>query len=49
MIATVRVMVKQLMELRGGYERNNNQEVSDEQAGECVLPSFGVPKPRHLQ
>ena len=34
MIATVRVMVKQLMELRGGYERNNNQEVSDEQAGE---------------
>jgi hypothetical protein len=47
-IALICVVMKQLMELRGGREHNDNQQVSGEQAGECVLPRFGVSKPLHL-
>jgi hypothetical protein len=48
MIAVVCAAVKQFMELRRGRERNDNQQVSREQAGECVLPRFGVSKPLHF-
>jgi hypothetical protein len=48
MIAVVCAVVKQLMELRRGREGNDNQQVSGEQAGECVLPCFGVSKPLHF-
>jgi hypothetical protein len=48
MIAVVCAVVKQLMELRRGREGNDNQQVGHEQAGECVLPRFGVSKPLHF-
>jgi hypothetical protein len=48
MIAVVCAVVKQLMELRRGREGNDNQQVSGEQAGEYVLPCFGVSKPLHF-
>jgi hypothetical protein len=48
MIPVLCAAVKQLMELRRGCEGNDNQQVSGEQAGECVLPRFGVSKPLHF-
>jgi len=48
MIAVVCAVVKQMMELRRGREGNDNQQVSREQAGECVLPRFCVSKPLHF-
>jgi hypothetical protein len=48
MISVVCAVVKQLMELRRGREGNDNQQVSREQAGECVLPRSCVSKPLHF-
>jgi hypothetical protein len=41
-------MVKQLMQLRGGCERDDNQQISDEQTNERPLPAFGVAKSLHF-
>jgi hypothetical protein len=32
-----------LMKLRGGGERGDDQELTDEQANECLLATFHVP------
>jgi len=46
-IALICVAMKQLMELRGGCERDDNQEMSGEQANQPALPPSGVAKSPH--
>jgi hypothetical protein len=45
--AVVGVMMKQLMKVRGSSEGDHNQEVSDQNANDCVLPTFNVTNSRH--
>jgi hypothetical protein len=47
MTAVIGVTMKQLVEVRGSSKDDDNQEVSDQQANDCVLPSFNVANSRH--
>ena len=47
MTAVIRVMMKQLVQLRGSSEEDDNQEVSDQQENDSVLPTFNVANSRH--
>lgn len=49
MIAVIGIMVEQLVKMRGSSERDDNQEVTNEHANECVLPAFGAAKARHVR
>ena len=48
MIAAVGIMMECLMKVRGAGKRGNNQELTDEQASECLLPTCPVANSRHL-
>jgi hypothetical protein len=45
--AVIGVMMKQLVQVRGSSEEEHNQEVSDQNANDCVLPTFNVANSRH--
>jgi hypothetical protein len=47
MTAVIRVMMKELVKVRGSSEDDDNQEVSDQKANDCVLPTFNVANSRH--
>jgi hypothetical protein len=47
MTAVIGVMMKQLMQVRGSSEDDHNQEVSDQKANDCVLPTLNVANSRH--
>jgi hypothetical protein len=48
MLAATGILMEQLVKLGGSSENDDNQQVGHEQAGECVLPRFGVSKPLHF-
>jgi hypothetical protein len=47
MTAVIGVTMKQLMQVRGSSEGDDNQEVSDQQINDCVLPTLNVTNSRH--
>jgi hypothetical protein len=47
MTAVIGVTMKQLMQVRGTSEGDDNQEVSDQQINDCVLPTLNVMNSRH--
>ncbi|MBO0694696.1 MAG: hypothetical protein J2P56_01200 [Verrucomicrobia bacterium] len=47
MTAVIGVMMKQLVEVRGSSEDDDNQEVRDQNANDCLLPTLNVANSRH--
>jgi hypothetical protein len=47
MTAVIGVMMKQLMQVRGSSEDDDNQEVRDQKANDCILPTLNVANSRH--
>lgn len=47
MIAAIGIMMERLMKVRGSGERSYNQELTDEQASECLPPTGDVANSRH--
>jgi hypothetical protein len=47
MTAVIGVTMKELVQVRGSSEDDHNQEVSDQNANDCVLPTFNVANSRH--
>jgi hypothetical protein len=47
MLATIGILMEQMVKLRGSSENDDNQQIRDEQTNERALPAFGVAKSRH--
>jgi hypothetical protein len=47
MTAVIGVMMKQLVQVRRSSEHGDNQQVSDQKANDCVVPTFNVTNSRH--